>query len=624
MAAENNKNTAGVVSEADLQYDVKLRLPFLRNITIANKLNFGFAILILMMLVTSALSIYGLQYVREHFERGLYYGLALERLSLQAENELLQARRREKDFLLRWKQTGIEKAREKYVTKNKESIAALQAITHKMKTLLPGDAKAGTQSMLDAIESLDVEIGTYQKQFDEVVELLARHGHEDTGVVGVFRDKVHAVEAAIMEIGNVRAEADLLMLRRHEKDYLLREHEKYVKLVSDAIIILKTELRGSKAAQDKLLKDKVAKIDGLLDDYWDTFSTLVQTKREIAISIEKFRDAAHRIEAEANNFRKIGQGEAASYIGEAQQGSQRSIVLVSGSLVGILLFGLLLSYLLAGHIRTPIALLDKTVQRIREGEHDAVAPVITTDEAGRLAQAFNRMNAELSQTIEELNRNAEELRKQRKLADDLLLNILPKPIANRLKKEETIAEWHGQVTVLFADMVGFTKLSAILSATELVSRLNQIFSVFDQMSERHGLEKIKTMGDCYMAVGGLPITREDHAEIVAEMALEMVPALEELNKQWGEQVQIRIGINTGPVVAGVIGKSKFVYDIWGDAVNVASRMESHGVVGRIQVSENTYQLLQAKYDFEERGVIDIKNKGEMRAYLLVGRKPGPA
>ena len=199
-------------------------------------------------------------------------------------------------------------------------------------------------------------------------------------------------------------------------------------------------------------------------------------------------------------------------------------------------------------------------------------------------------------------------------------NILPDSIAKRLKEEETIAEWYGQVTVVFADIVGFTKLSALLSATELVSRLNIIFSRFDDLTEKHGLEKIKTMGDCYMAAGGLPETCEKHAEIVADLALELVPALEEINLNWGHHVKIRIGINSGPVVAGVIGKSKFVYDLWGDTVNTASRMESHGVVGKIQVSECTYELLEEKYDFEERGAIDIKSKGNMNTYLLIGKK----
>lgn len=609
---------AGSVSEADLRDDIRLRLRFLRNIAIASKLNFGFAILILMMLVTAVLSIYGLQYVRDNFERGLYYGLALERLSLEAGNKLLQARRREKDFLLRWKKKGIETARAKYVKKNREAMAGLRATLNEMKGILPDDGKAGSQAMRGAIDALDQEIVTYEEKFQEVVKLLERHGHEDTGVVGELRRHVHAVEKAIKKIGNERALIDMLMLRRHEKDYLLREKEKYVKKVSDAIILLKTGLRTS--ALDEQTRSG---IEGLLDKYWDGFSRLVQTKREIATAIEKFRDAAHRIEAKMVDFRRIGRDEAAGYIQDAQEGSQRSIILISSSLGGILLFGLLLSYLLASHIRTPITLLDRTVKRIRAGDREAVAPVITTDEAGRLAQAFNQMNAELNQTVEELHRNAEELRAQRKKADDLLLNILPKPIASRLKKEETIAEWHGQVTVLFADMVGFTRLSTVLTATELVQRLNRIFSVFDQMAEQYGLEKIKTMGDCYMAVGGLPLTREDHAEIVAEMALAMIPALEELNGQWRERVQIRIGINSGPVVAGVIGRSKFIYDIWGDAVNVASRMESHGVVGRIQVSESTYELLKGKYDFEERGVIGVKNRGEMKTYLLLGRKDEP-
>ena len=213
------------------------------------------------------------------------------------------------------------------------------------------------------------------------------------------------------------------------------------------------------------------------------------------------------------------------------------------------------------------------------------------------------------------------LAEEREKVDRLLLNILPQPIAERLKQEQiTIADSFTEATIMFADIVGFTPLSARLSATEIVNLLNQIFSTFDQLAERHNLEKIKTIGDAYMVVGGLPTPRPDHAELVAEMALDMQQEIAKFSQEVDEVFSIRIGINTGPVVAGVIGLKKFIYDLWGDAVNTASRMESHGVPNCIQVSQTTYELLQDKYLFEERGVIDIKGKGEMFTYLLRGRK----
>ncbi|NJR23363.1 MAG: response regulator [Richelia sp. CSU_2_1] len=215
----------------------------------------------------------------------------------------------------------------------------------------------------------------------------------------------------------------------------------------------------------------------------------------------------------------------------------------------------------------------------------------------------------------------EALKIQQEQSEALLLNILPKPIAERLKREQsTIADSFAQVSVLFADIVGFTELSARKSPTELVKHLNVIFSHFDQLAEKHGVEKIKTIGDAYMVVGGLPTPRDDHAEAIAKMALGMQEKIARLSAETGEKLAIRIGINSGPVVAGVIGVSKFTYDLWGDTVNVAARMEATGFAGSIQVTDATYELLKGKYLFEKRGPIPVKGKGEMVTYWLVERR----
>ena len=217
------------------------------------------------------------------------------------------------------------------------------------------------------------------------------------------------------------------------------------------------------------------------------------------------------------------------------------------------------------------------------------------------------------------------LRKERNKTENLLLNLLPEPIAERLKEEPgVIADKFEKATILFADLVNFTQISTTMSATKLVYLLNEIFSTFDELTEKHGLEKIKTIGDAYMVAGGIPIVRPDHAEASAEMALDMLVAIDELNVKLEATFDLRIGINSGPVVAGVIGTKKFIYDLWGNAVNTASRMESHGVPGRIQVSIYTYELLRDKYEFEERGLIDIKGQGEMRTYFLTGPKTASA
>ena len=210
---------------------------------------------------------------------------------------------------------------------------------------------------------------------------------------------------------------------------------------------------------------------------------------------------------------------------------------------------------------------------------------------------------------------------ERSRSETLLLNILPRRIAERLKDAPgvVIADRFASATVLFSDIVGFTELSTRLTPEELVKRLDEIFTKFDDIAEQLGLEKIKTIGDAYMVCGGLPLRRSDHAEAICEMAIRIRECVDEM----GGQLRVRIGVHTGPVVAGVIGKKKFSYDVWGDTVNTASRMESHGVPGAIHVSDATFEETKGIFEFESRGTINVKGKGEMKTYLLVGRHPPP-
>jgi class 3 adenylate cyclase len=215
-----------------------------------------------------------------------------------------------------------------------------------------------------------------------------------------------------------------------------------------------------------------------------------------------------------------------------------------------------------------------------------------------------------------------QLEEEQKLSESLLLNVLPHSIATRLKQNpKNLADSYTNVSVLFADIVGFTELSSQISPWELVELLNQIFSEFDALAELHQLEKIKTIGDAYMVVSGLPEPRDDHAQAIADMALDMQQAIATFNQKTEQNFRIRIGIATGPVIAGVIGIKKFIYDLWGDTVNLASRMESHGIPGAIQVTRETYQFLKEEYVFQERGKVFIKGKGEMTTYLLTGKNP---
>jgi class 3 adenylate cyclase len=202
-----------------------------------------------------------------------------------------------------------------------------------------------------------------------------------------------------------------------------------------------------------------------------------------------------------------------------------------------------------------------------------------------------------------------------------LLNVLPKPIAERLKSgEASVVDGVNEATVLIADIVNFTRIAAELTPARTVALLNELFSEFDRLVEEVGVEKIKTIGDAYMAVGGVPVPVPEHAARCARMALAMLDAVEEFNVRTKQHWQLRIGMHTGPLVAGIIGSKKFAYDLWGDTVNIASRLEAHGEIGMAQVSQATADLLAAEFILEKRGAVELKNRGEMMVYRLVGRK----
>ncbi len=239
-----------------------------------------------------------------------------------------------------------------------------------------------------------------------------------------------------------------------------------------------------------------------------------------------------------------------------------------------------------------------------------------------LAYQLERKDRESFAQRRVIKQQMEALSREKARSEELLLNVLPPAIADRLKAgQKAIADGFSQVSVLFADIVGFTKMSARLTPEELVGRLNRIFSSFDDLVDKLHLEKIKTIGDAYMVAGGLHSHEYDHANAIAEMALAMRRRAAEFSREFHDDLDIRIGIHTGPVVAGVIGKRKFIYDVWGDTVNVASRMESHSNPGSIQVTNDAYELLKDLYEFEERGEIEVKGKGRMRTWFLVDHKP---
>ena len=282
------------------------------------------------------------------------------------------------------------------------------------------------------------------------------------------------------------------------------------------------------------------------------------------------------------------------------------MVVCAVTLLVILLTAAWLSRSLLGPLRD----LTAGVQRFAAGDYAAHVPVRSRDEIGQLCLTFNGMVDELSEknrVIEAKNRENEEL----------LLNVLPAPIANRLRGgEQGIADGFAEVTVAFADLVGFTALSSDMPPAEVVALLNGLFTRFDLAASELGIEKIKTVGDAYMAVCGLPVPTADHAERMLRMAIRMVHITREHAMDHGVSMRLRVGVNSGPVVAGVIGRSKYIYDLWGDTVNLASRMESGGIPDSIQVTRPVYEALRDKFTFESRGAIEVKGKGTVEAWVL--------
>jgi class 3 adenylate cyclase len=278
----------------------------------------------------------------------------------------------------------------------------------------------------------------------------------------------------------------------------------------------------------------------------------------------------------------------------------------------VLMLTVIAAWLMTNQILRPVNALVDAAEKVTAGDLTAQVNWRSNDELGTLSDTFNSMTKsirEKTEVIQQKNRENERL----------LLNILPGEIAARLKGgEHEIADSFADVTVLFGDIVGFTALSSRTSAPEIVEMLNGLFSQFDELAQHLGIEKIKTIGDCYMAVCGLPGRCDDHTERMARMALRMMEVTTEYGQKLGINLQLRIGLNSGPVVAGVIGTIKFIYDLWGDTVNLASRMESTGVPGQIQVTRSVYNRLHDSFEFESRGAVQVKGKGEIEAWLLHG------
>jgi class 3 adenylate cyclase/CHASE3 domain sensor protein len=318
------------------------------------------------------------------------------------------------------------------------------------------------------------------------------------------------------------------------------------------------------------------------------------------------------LDTQANFQQELLQSELNT--GREQLATAQVITIVSA--VVVILAGLLVAFAIANDIARPILRLTEVAETIKAGNLTARSTVSSQDEIGILAGTFNSMTASLQFTLDSL-------RLEQEKSENLLLNILPRDIAELLKKKpDSIAEQYSEASILFADVVDFTPMSSQMKPIELVELLNQVFSQFDGLVEKYDLEKIKTIGDCYMVASGVPRPRQDHAQAITCLALDMQEIVSK-SHYFGRKLTFRIGINSGPVVAGVIGRKKFIYDLWGDAVNTASRMESNGTGGLVQITQETYNLINDNFICESRGVIKVKGKGELPVWFVRGRKqPG--
>lgn len=373
------------------------------------------------------------------------------------------------------------------------------------------------------------------------------------------------------------------------------------------------------------------------EDIWEKVSTKLPAPLTSAETIEEnFSSGSLLLVDDKESNRDLLSRQLSRYgfnVAQAEGGEQALVMLQEQEydlvLLDIIMPGMT-GYEVLAHLKSDENLHHIPILMISAlDEIDSVVRCIEMGAQDYLQKPFNPiiLKAKITATLERKRLRDREraylaqLQQEQEKSEQLLLNILPQPIAERLKKgERSIVDSFDETTVLFADLVHFTEYSTGVRPQELINRLNDIFLAFDILAELYGLEKIKTIGDAYMLVGGLPTPRPDHATQVADMALDMLDAIDRLNKQNHTNFQLRIGIHSGSVIAGVIGKHKFNYDLWGDTVNIASRMESHGEPGKIQLSEDTRLCLNDSFLLEARGLIHVKGKGKMLTYFLLGKR----
>jgi len=531
-----------------------------RKLSIITKFTLAFVGLLLLIGIVALTGFVSLNAVQRETKNAIYTGIKMQSLVFEMDAALRNARRLETDFFLLWPTIGFSRASQEYVERHQDEIANVLDISSRLQERIASpNASAVLRQSTPDLKTYREIVEQYSSNFHEAVGLVKDLGIENVGEIAQLEQNSARLSDSFQLTDAPELMVYYLQMQSFEKEYLSTRQLPKMQSVYEAAQRLRNGIRLS----SKLNASQRAETLKYLDAYESGAKEIVKLNEEILGKIGKSGevDAA----AVSKKLLEVAKAEV-ERAGSAIDGKIEwaTVLLVSAVLV---------AFLLAGAI------------------------------ARQFASALRALAVEQAKS------------------ERLLLNILPAPIAQQLKEEErTIADNFAEVTVMFADIVGFTELASQTRPIELVEILNVIFSEFDQLTEEHGLEKIKTIGDAYMVVGGLPVQKPNHAEAIAAMALDMQDSITEFCKDTGKALSIRIGINTGPVIAGIIGTKKFIYDLWGDTVNIASRMESHGIPGSIQVTEATYNRLRKEYLFEERGPIQVKGKGKMNCYLLKGKK----
>lgn len=531
-----------------------------RKISITTKFNFSFIALLLLIGIVAMTGFFSLRQMQNDTERVVLTSIEVQREGFRMDGALRNARRLETEFFLQWPSiSSSSKTINDFRQLHRQEIDKVLDISSELQEIL-AKAQGGIgkhRSNAKLVEYAEI-VEQYSRSFQETIAWVGNLGIDNVGVLEQLDQNSTLLSSRLQLADSPELLTLFQEMKSNEKEYFSTRQPAKMELMYQAA----QRLRDRISVSAKL--DTIERTQGLkyLDNYLSVARDIVKLDGEIQEKIRKFDEQA---EALSNKLVDIANAEAKRTY---------SIIALTSRAATILLI---------------------------------VAVAIAIIAAVTIARQF--ASALINLAIEQAK------------SERLLLNILPEPIAKRLKREElTIADHFSEVTVLFADIVGFTELASNTSPIELVEILNEIFSEFDRLTEIHSLEKIKTIGDAYMVVGGLPMPMPNHAEAIAQMALDMQTVIQQFCQETGKTFNIRIGINTGPVIAGIIGTKKFIYDLWGDTVNIASRMESHGLPGRIQVTEDTYKLLKNYYRFEERGRIQVKGKGEMNCYLLKNKK----